>query len=63
MVTKLLNAVRLTDKAVSPLAKCAIRLEVGPPGHAANIIIPIAISGPTGKSITIKNPIRGNKIS
>ena len=37
-------AVRLTDKAMSPLARFEIRFEVGPPGQAARIIIPMAIS-------------------
>ena len=56
IVMKLLNTVRVTDRAVSPFARWAIRLEVGPSGHAARIIIPIAISGLRGKREVIANP-------
>ena len=39
------KAVKVTDKAVSAFAKCDIKFEVAPPGQAAKIITPTAISG------------------
>ena len=62
MVIKLLMAVRLTESAVSPFARCAIKLEVGPPGHATRIITPTAIPGTTGMNEAIRKPSKG-KIS
>tara|TARA_B100000749_G_C18154546_1_gene353217 strand:- start:154 stop:579 length:426 start_codon:yes stop_codon:yes gene_type:complete len=38
-------AVRLTDKAMFPLASAEKKLEILPPGHAATIIIPKAKLG------------------
>lgn len=39
------KAVKLTDKAVFPLAKCDIKFEILPPGQAATKIIPNATLG------------------
>ena len=63
MVIKLLIAVRVTDSARSPFAKLEIKFDVGPPGQAARIIIPMAISGCKGNIMTIINPIIGKIIS
>ena len=60
---KLLNAVNVTERAVSPLARCVIRFEVAPPGQAASIITPTAISGFTGKIFTRVKAINGNRIN
>ena len=49
-VIKLLIAVSETDNAVSPFDRWVIRFEVGPPGQAAKIISPIAISGGRGNT-------------
>ena len=38
-------AVRLTDKAVFPLAKCVMKFEMLPPGQAATMNIPKAMLG------------------
>ncbi len=40
---KVATAVRLTDKAELPLAKCVMKLEIFPPGHAATMNIPKAM--------------------
>jgi len=62
-VIKLQAAVMDTESAVSPLAKWVIRFDVGPPGQAAKMIIPMAISGcNVNTSIKVK-PTMGNKIN
>ena len=45
MLNKLITAVKDIDNATSPSANFVITLEVTPPGAAAMIITPIAISG------------------
>jgi len=62
-VMKLLKAVRVTDSAVSPFARWVIRFDVGPPGQAARIISPMAISGVKGNDIAMANPISGRSIN
>ncbi len=62
IVIKLLIAVSVTDRAKSPFAKCVIKFEVGPPGQAAKINIPIAISGCSGNRETNPKPISGSII-
>lgn len=59
-VIKLQAAVIDTESAVSPFAKWVIKLEVGPPGQAARIMIPMAISGCKVKTDIKVNPIKGN---
>ena len=44
ILIKLITAVKDIDKATSPFANFVITFEVTPPGAAAIIIIPIAIS-------------------
>ena len=63
IVIRLLKAVRETESAKSALAIKLIKLEVGPPGQAAKIITPIAISGCTGNTVTTPKPINGKKIN
>ena len=63
MAKNVANAVKLTDKAVFPFAKCVIKLEMFPPGQAATIIIPNAILGCGLISITNKKVNNGNKIN
>ena len=62
-VNELLIAVSETDNAVSPFARKVTRLEVGPPGEAAKMINPMAISA--GISITLMRikPVKGNNTS
>ncbi len=60
MVIKLLIAVSETDNAKSAFARCEIKLDVGPPGQAARIIMPTAISDCSGKSMAIAKPMIGN---
>jgi len=62
MVIKLLIAVKETESGKSPLAKSAIMLELVPPGHATNIISPMAINGSGLKARQSLKPTRGNKI-
>lgn len=45
MAKNVAKAVKLTDKAVFPFARCVKKLEMLPPGQAATIIIPNAIVG------------------
>ena len=45
----LITAVKDIDNATSPFANEVSILEVAPPGAAANIITPIAISGDNGQ--------------
>jgi hypothetical protein len=45
MLNKLITAVKDIDNATSPSANLVITLDVTPPGAAAMIITPIAISG------------------
>ena len=54
MLNKLITAVRDIDKATSPSANLVITFEVTPPGAAAIIITPIAISGGVLKIIINK---------
>src|SRR5690606_26659945 len=56
-------AVSETESAVSPRARYVIRFEVGPPGQAARIITPMAISGGTEKIETREYPIKGKRIN
>ena len=48
----LITAVKDIDNATSPFANEVSILEVAPPGAAANIITPIAISGGNGHKAT-----------
>ena len=61
MVMTLLKAVKDTDNAKSPFAIYEIKLDVGPPGHAAKIIIPTAISAREAKNTAIANPKSGKR--
>ena len=45
----LITAVKEIDNATSPFAKEVSILEVAPPGAAASIITPMAISGDNGQ--------------
>ena len=63
MLTKLVTAVRVTDKATSPFANLVKIFEVTPPGAAAIIINPTAIVvGKLSKKTSPKATI-GSKIS
>jgi hypothetical protein len=62
MVSKLATAVKETDSAKSPLAKWVNRLDVGPPGQAANNITPMAVIGDRSRPIAIKYPRIGRMI-
>jgi len=56
-------AASVIDSAVLPLEIWLIGFDVGPPGQAASIIIPMASSGlRIGMSISSKKPISGNII-
>ena len=59
---RLINAVKDTDKATSPLANEVIILEVAPPGADAINITPIANSGDDGRKIKTKNNAVKGKI-
>lgn len=61
MVIMLFIAVSVTERAVFPFARCVTKLEVGPPGQAAKIITPIAISLVTSNSCIKPKAIQGNK--
>ena len=54
MLNKLIIAVKEIDNATSPSANLVIMFEVTPPGAAAIIITPIAISGGVFKIIINK---------
>ena len=57
-------AVNEIHKAVSPLPRWVRRLDVGPPGHMARMMNPIANSGVSpNKKYAIPNPNAGNKIN
>tara|TARA_B100001758_G_C18077996_1_gene436748 strand:+ start:388 stop:672 length:285 start_codon:yes stop_codon:yes gene_type:complete len=56
-------AVIQTDKAVFPLAKEVMKLEMFPPGQAATIIIPIATLGMGLKIHTMKKVNKGKAIN
>ena len=45
MANRVAIAVKLTERAEFPLAKCVIKLETLPPGQAATMIIPSAMLG------------------
>ena len=45
MLRMLLTAVKLTESGTSPRAILVQRFEVGPPGHAARIMMPTASEG------------------
>ena len=62
VLTKLITAVKDTDKATSPFAKEVIIFEVAPPGAAAISMTPIASSGDIGQIITRINATIGNMI-
>jgi hypothetical protein len=59
----LITAVRVIERATSPLAKEVKIFEVAPPGAAARIITPIAISGDSGQIKTSINAIKGKIIN
>ena len=59
----LITAVRDIERATSPLAKEVKIFEVAPPGAAARIITPIAISGDSGQMKTSINAIKGKIIN
>ena len=59
---KLIIAVKDIERATSPFEKEVSKLDVTPPGAAAIIITPIAISGATGHIITSPKPISGSII-
>jgi hypothetical protein len=60
--SKLIIAVKETDKATSPFAKEVIIFDVAPPGAAAISITPRASSGERGQIITNIRATRGNTI-
>ena len=62
-VIKLEIAVKDIESAMSPFETCVIKLLVGPPGHAAIIMRPTAITGDKLKTTANANPTRGNNIS
>ena len=53
-------AVKLTDNAEFPFAKCVIKFEILPPGQAATMNIPKAILGIGSINQTNKNVTAGN---
>ena len=55
------KAVKLTESAVFPLARCVMKLEILPPGQAATSIIPMAILGAGFIIITSRNVIKGRR--
>tara|TARA_B100000427_G_C15233031_1_gene474254 strand:- start:15 stop:407 length:393 start_codon:yes stop_codon:yes gene_type:complete len=57
--SKLIIAVKDTDRATSPLAKEVIMFDVAPPGAAAISITPIDNSGDKGHNSTINKPTKG----
>ena len=59
----LITAVKDIDKATSPLAKEVKIFEVAPPGAAASIITPIAISGDNGQIYTSIKATIGKSIN
>ena len=59
----LITAVKDIERATSPLANEVNILEVAPPGAAASIITPIAISGDRGHIKTSVNATIGRMIS
>ena len=59
----LITAVKDIDKATSPFANEVSMFEVAPPGAAANIITPIAISGDKGQIETKIRATIGNIIN
>ena len=59
---KLTTAVKEIDNATSPLANLVKTFEVTPPGAAAIIITPIAISIGVFKNFINPNAMKGNKI-
>ena len=63
IANKLITAVKLTDRATSPLANLVKTLEVTPPGAAAIIITPIAISSGIGIAKISPKAIMGSKIA
>ena len=63
MLNKLMTAVKVTDRATSPLANFVNIFEVTPPGAAAIIITPNAISKGTGIILIRIKAIIGNKIT
>ena len=63
IANKLTTDVKLTDNATSPLANFVNTLEVIPPGEAAIIITPKAISLGIGMNKISPNAIMGSKIT
>ena len=63
IANKLTTAVKLTDNATSPFANLVKTLEVTPPGAAAIIITPIAISIGIGIIKISPKAITGSKIT
>jgi hypothetical protein len=63
IANKLTTAVKLTDNATSPFANLVKTLEVTPPGAAAIIITPIAISIGIGMIIISPKAITGSRIT
>ena len=59
----LIAAVKEIDKATSPFANEVRIFEVAPPGAAASIITPIAISGDKGQTYTSSKATIGKMIS
>ena len=60
---KVAMAVRLTDNAELPLARCVMKFEIFPPGHAATINIPKAMLGIGFINHTKKKVIIGSRIN
>ena len=58
---RLITAVSEIESATSPRPNAVSRLEVTPPGAAAMIMTPSAISGGTGQIVTRMNATRGNR--
>ena len=63
MLIKLMIAVKEIDKATSPFANLVITFDVTPPGAAAIIITPKAISIGKSNIDTIMNATIGNSIN
>ncbi len=59
-LNRLTTAVSEIDNATSPRAKAVKMLDVTPPGAAAMIITPSAISGGTGHTLTSAKATTGN---
>jgi len=57
---RLVNAVSVMDRQVSPRDRSVIIAAVTPPGQAARIISPTAVSGASLKNVLIPNAVSGS---